>query len=41
MKYVTAALIASIMIIANCDAARAAGAAPLYRGDAGYRSHLR
>ncbi len=25
---------------ANCDAARAAGAAPLYRGDPGYRSGL-
>jgi len=25
---------------ANCDAARAAGAAPLYRGDPGYRSAL-
>lgn len=24
----------------NCDAARAAGAAPLYRGDPGYASHL-
>ena len=40
MKHVTAALIASIMIIANCDAARAAGAAPLHRGDPGYRSAL-
>lgn len=25
---------------ANCDAARAAGAAPVYDGDAGYGSHL-
>ncbi|NKY40570.1 excalibur calcium-binding domain-containing protein, partial [Cellulomonas septica] len=25
---------------ANCDAARAAGAAPLHLGDAGYRSGL-
>jgi hypothetical protein len=24
----------------NCDAARAAGAAPVYRGDPGYGSHL-
>ncbi|XSB94959.1 excalibur calcium-binding domain-containing protein [Aquihabitans sp. McL0605] len=24
----------------NCDAARAAGAAPLYRGDPGYRAGL-
>jgi hypothetical protein len=24
----------------NCDAARAAGAAPVYRGDPGYRSAL-
>ncbi|MEH6829169.1 excalibur calcium-binding domain-containing protein, partial [Parasphingorhabdus sp.] len=24
----------------NCDAARSAGAAPLYRGDPGYRSPL-
>jgi hypothetical protein len=24
----------------NCDAARAAGAAPVHRGDPGYGSHL-
>ncbi len=24
----------------NCDAARAAGAAPVHRGDPGYASHL-
>lgn len=31
---------ASSTYYANCDAARAAGAAPLYRGDPGYRSGL-
>ena len=28
------------MYYENCDAARAAGAAPVHRGDPGYGSHL-
>lgn len=36
----TTAAPTSSVYYANCDAARAAGAAPLYRGDAGYRSGL-